>query len=57
VLTDGASRQESGVEWYDFPPTYGSYLRIIGHGNTRTPWTSILEVQFGSAPPARVALQ
>src|SRR5438128_758542 len=49
VFSGQSSGQTLQLERYAFPTTAGRYVRIVGHGNSLSAWTSITEVAiFGT---------
>src|SRR5437667_422306 len=49
VFSGQSSGQTLQLETYAFPTTSGRYVRIVGHGNSLSAWTSITEVAiFGT---------
>jgi hypothetical protein len=44
VFSGQSSGQTLQLESYAFPTTSGRYVRIVGHGNSTSPWNSITEV-------------
>ena len=44
-MFSGDSVRSAGMEPYQVTPTEAQFVRIVGYGNSRNSWNSILEVE------------